>query len=189
MRTTTEDGFNITWAGWASKGELVYFISDGEYVKIGKTTGWANNRLSALQTANARELTLLAVAFFRDGMCATQLEGWLQGQLKTYHVRGEWFELEAMQALMRWLDRTARNIAEGVWRIEDQWKYHGDPHIMVSTKLAQYEEDRKSRWKSYIEKENELIRTTDRYIKMQEKWIEELQTQIAIAKSKERARA
>lgn len=38
--------------------EFVYFISDGEYVKIGKSTK-PNTRLSNLQVGNPRKLSIL----------------------------------------------------------------------------------------------------------------------------------
>lgn len=38
----------------------IYFFTDGEFIKIGFSTNW-QQRLSGLQTANPRELTVLAV--------------------------------------------------------------------------------------------------------------------------------
>lgn len=64
----------------------VYFISDGEAIKIGK----ANNplsRLAELQTSNHRDLSILAV---------TPGDQWAEAQLHhVFHlrrIRGEWFE-------------------------------------------------------------------------------------------------
>lgn len=62
----------------------VYFISDGEYVKIGESEN-PLKRKSDLQTANARELKLLKVVF-----------GTIEYELHSYfrhnRVRGEWFK-------------------------------------------------------------------------------------------------
>lgn len=65
----------------------VYVITDGEYVKIGRTTS-LRNRLKDLQVANARPLTLLA---FIKGYQDTEQE--LHYRFGHARVRGEWFKL------------------------------------------------------------------------------------------------
>ena len=76
----------------------VYFISDGEFTKIGRAKNCAS-RLSDLQVANGRELKLVGVINCEsDDYLARLIEGnihkWIPNK---YHVRGEWFNLEVEQ--------------------------------------------------------------------------------------------
>lgn len=68
-------------------GDDLYFITDGEYVKIGR----ANNvykRLAQLQTGNPKALWVLAV--IKDkGMN----ESWVHKTLSQYRVSNEWYIL------------------------------------------------------------------------------------------------
>jgi len=65
----------------------VYFIGDDRRrVKIGFTTN-LTQRIYALQSATASELSLLRVL---DGGLAT--ERWLHKKFADYHITGEWFE-------------------------------------------------------------------------------------------------
>jgi len=63
--------------------KLVYFISDGKYVKIGQSDN-PFRRLKGLQGANARKLELIHVT-------RTLSEGELQTKFSKFRVRGEWF--------------------------------------------------------------------------------------------------
>jgi len=67
----------------------VYFISDGEYIKIGKADN-PNKRLDQLQTANARPLVLLHT--ISGGKIE---ENKMHHLFKKWHVRGEWFRAES----------------------------------------------------------------------------------------------
>lgn len=75
--------------------ELVYFISDGVAVKIGKTQGDPINRLRALQTGNSRELVLECVAWSSQ-ITATMLEQLLHYHFSNYLIRGEWFDRQGV---------------------------------------------------------------------------------------------
>lgn len=69
---------------------FVYFISDGEYVKIGK--GLPNARIKQMQTGNARELTVLFT--IPVGQHMSGAAEYLMHQLfKPWHVRREWFDI------------------------------------------------------------------------------------------------
>jgi DNA-directed RNA polymerase subunit F len=65
----------------------IYFISDGEFVKIGRATNVAT-RLSDLQVASPRNLTVLAIV---DAPPHSERE--LHRLFEDWHVRGEWFRL------------------------------------------------------------------------------------------------
>lgn len=68
---------------------MIYFITDGEYVKIGFTDkDDVQQRLSTLQTGNARELTLLGT--MQGGRESEML---LHQVFSSLRVRGEWFLL------------------------------------------------------------------------------------------------
>lgn len=65
--------------------EYVYFVSDGDNVKIGFTTKPAK-RMINLQAANPRQLRVLAV--FQG---PKTIEGYLHFLFREHHVSGEWF--------------------------------------------------------------------------------------------------
>ena len=72
--------------------EFVYFISDGEFVKIGK----ANNvlrRMSELQTGNARKLVLLMSIKVSDSFKA---ENKLHKLFERSNVNNEWFNINVI---------------------------------------------------------------------------------------------
>jgi len=66
---------------------MVYFISDGDYIKIGMSNS-PFNRLNALNTASPHHLELINVF---DG--DSKLEFRLHRLFKEYRVNGEWFDL------------------------------------------------------------------------------------------------
>lgn len=67
----------------------VYFISDGEFVKIGYTTADdAEQRLKSLQTGNPKKLKLL-----KSVPGDSQTERKCHQSLARYRVSGEWFQL------------------------------------------------------------------------------------------------
>lgn len=70
----------------------VYFIADGEFVKIGAAVD-ARKRMADLQVANPRPLKLL---FVLDGGYAE--EDRLHVRFSDYHERGDWFRIEGALA-------------------------------------------------------------------------------------------
>jgi hypothetical protein len=69
------------------RNDFVYFISSGDYIKIGKTSGESPKlRLMALQTANPNLLIL--ECFFTGGFAEEKAIHFL---FKHLRVRGEWF--------------------------------------------------------------------------------------------------
>lgn len=85
MRKTNQNSPDI------ETNDYVYFISAGDYIKIGKTSGESPlARLATLQTANP--LTLKMEAFFIGGI---KDEKKLHGKFKHLHVRGEWFKFDS----------------------------------------------------------------------------------------------
>jgi hypothetical protein len=72
---------------------LVYFISDGEYIKIGVTDA-LGSRLATLQNANARPLVVVHLIDCDTYTYATALEKALHLHFKDYRALGEWFKLD-----------------------------------------------------------------------------------------------
>lgn len=68
---------------------FVYFITDGEYVKIGVATN-VEKRLKGLQTANARKLSVLYS--YPSAWPYVEESKWHE-QYKDRHVRNEWFDI------------------------------------------------------------------------------------------------
>lgn len=68
-------------AGWC----YVYFVSDGESIKIGRAVN-VLNRLRAMQSGSAKPLTVLAT-FLTDN----SIESELHRRFKAAHVKGEWY--------------------------------------------------------------------------------------------------
>lgn len=64
----------------------VYFVTDGEFVKIGRTNGSERKRRAGYQTGNPKPLTLLAVI-------PNASEAALHAMFASNRVRGEWFEM------------------------------------------------------------------------------------------------
>lgn len=67
-------------------GQKVYFQSDGEYVKIGRTIRSEGRRLKENQTGNPRPLTTLIVI-------PNGCEKKIQARFKADHFRGEWYRM------------------------------------------------------------------------------------------------
>jgi hypothetical protein len=85
-------------------GEVVYAITDGSAIKVGKTRGHPAERLKDLQTGNPRLLRLVAYT--------THLtEAQAHRRLARCRLSREWFSLAAaVQAELRtwdWLDEAA----------------------------------------------------------------------------------
>lgn len=80
-----------------NRGTLVYAITDGQAVKLGKSDGDPRVRLASLQTGNARVLQLVA---YTSGLTERQVH-------RRYHRsrgRGEWFavSLSLVAELKTW---------------------------------------------------------------------------------------
>ena len=71
---------------------VVYYVTDGTFVKVGYTTNLAK-RLATLQTGNARKLEVLKVIPFSTALEAYQCEQRIHKSLSRYNVRGEWFSI------------------------------------------------------------------------------------------------
>lgn len=65
---------------------MVYFITDGEFIKIGKANN-PNQRLSELQTGNPKSLWIV-----KQIKGDEKQERMLHQIFKTWHYRGEWFK-------------------------------------------------------------------------------------------------
>lgn len=70
------------------KSGYIYCISDGEYVKIGRSHN-PYQRLGILQPGNPRRLTLIGVIRTRDQV---KKEKELHNKYRKQHVFGEWYE-------------------------------------------------------------------------------------------------
>jgi hypothetical protein len=86
-------GFHARVDGSWSPREVVYAISDGLAVKVGKCTGHPRARLADLQTGSSRTLYLLAYT-------GTLTEAQAHRRLWRHRVRAEWFETAAVLALV-----------------------------------------------------------------------------------------
>lgn len=71
---------------------FVYFISDGEYIKIGISSD-IQSRLASLQTANARDLILCHSILLNGRDEAQYFEGVLHQEFAEYRAMGEWFKI------------------------------------------------------------------------------------------------
>lgn len=65
---------------------MVYFITDGEFIKIGKAND-PNQRLSELQTGNPKPLWII-----KQIKGDEKQERRLHQIFKSWHHRGEWFK-------------------------------------------------------------------------------------------------
>lgn len=70
------------------EGQHVYFITDGEYIKIGISND-TRSRLKSLQTANARKLRVAAIVPYGG----IELETELHLQFAHLRAKGEWFKI------------------------------------------------------------------------------------------------
>lgn len=79
----------------------VYFVSDGEYVKVGMTNK-IESRFSALQTSNARKLELLFYIPLVAKEACCHVERMFHQAYSDYRVNGEWFDILKKLALPAW---------------------------------------------------------------------------------------
>lgn len=69
--------------------KYVYFISDGQYCKIGFTKN-IKKRIESLQTNSPNKLQL--IKYFKTE-CAKDLENFLHDLFRTKKVNGEWYDI------------------------------------------------------------------------------------------------
>lgn len=90
--------------GWT----YIYFISDGEMVKIGRAINVVS-RLSSMQTSSTKPLTVLATFLAHNS-----IEKRIHLKFKNMRVRGEWFRLTP--TLQRFINdvREGRDVVSGL---------------------------------------------------------------------------
>lgn len=71
----------------------VYFVTDGEFIKVGVAKLFAR-RLMELQISSPRELKPLCVCIFDDYIWAKRYEKALHDYFADKHIRGEWFKID-----------------------------------------------------------------------------------------------
>lgn len=72
---------------------IIYFISDGEFLKIGITSGRVKNRIVALQTGNPKKLSIISSVSINDELSALKIERIIHSIFKEHRASGEWFLL------------------------------------------------------------------------------------------------
>lgn len=92
--------------------EFMYFISDGEFVKIGRSKN-IQQRLHGLQSSNPRNLELIGCHYPEDSMSSKKHEKYWHETFAPYKVRGEWFNLpeEAVEYIQESLCPTKTIVA------------------------------------------------------------------------------
>jgi len=71
---------------------FVYFISDGEYIKIGKAVD-PYKRLAEIQTGNPRRLSVVSMIPCYSSSAAHELEHFLHNSFRSKRAVGEWFDI------------------------------------------------------------------------------------------------
>ena len=82
---------------------FVYFISDGEYVKIGKRSR-RSDRLGQLQTGNPNDLRTLFEIPLISEKAAAATERFLHRAFSDYRRTGEWFDIKKKLNQRLWLN-------------------------------------------------------------------------------------
>ncbi len=70
----------------------IYFITDGEYTKIGMSNN-PKERLAVLQVGNPKQLTVAYTLPYENRQHAKQVESLLHKVYEPYLIRGEWYKL------------------------------------------------------------------------------------------------
>ena len=70
-------------------GAYVYFITDGDYVKIGVAVN-VHRRLGCLQVGNVKELSIVKKIYSDNPY---EIEARLHDEYSKYHIRGEWYDI------------------------------------------------------------------------------------------------
>lgn len=79
-------------------GSNVYFISDGEFIKIGKANN-VERRMKELQTGNPKKLEILKIIKCSNEQEAYELERFLHSILHSVQSFGEWFHLSMKEGV------------------------------------------------------------------------------------------
>lgn len=93
--------FNFSLLGNESKKNRpsnVYFISDGEFCKIGKADN-VDVRLKQLQTSNAKPLFVIGYIPCKNSTSALRKENMLHSDFSKRKMNGEWYKIEIFEAL------------------------------------------------------------------------------------------
>lgn len=88
---------------------FVYFMSDGEYIKIGKATS-PRNRLNGIQTGNPRKVEIIAMIPCESDKRAHDLERKLHWYYQEYRAAGEWFDIQDKLDVFRVASRYPPNL-------------------------------------------------------------------------------
>lgn len=99
----------------------VYFISDGEYIKIGKANS-IKNRIKSLQTGNARKLFVKFILPCEGEFVAKLLEGELHEYYASKRLEGEWFDImnEVDDTVLRCFTKKALEEAHYGWIMNEE---------------------------------------------------------------------
>lgn len=73
--------------------DCVYFISDGDFVKIGKTND-IKKRIKTLKTANPRELKIICLINCKNSLESNILESKIHKYFEKKNVSWEWYRIE-----------------------------------------------------------------------------------------------
>lgn len=146
----------------------VYFISDGEYLKIGISNN-PESRLRTLQTSNARPLEIIHVIPTHSKESALSLEGQLHDRLAEHRLSGEWFNMDGYEAIQeankmmnvidnrllqqRFNSLVSQDIAKNYPPIT-----HSVPTYVLRAEMRQMVIERRNRFLSAIEDEIDTLR-------------------------------
>ena len=78
---------------WDAPKCFVYFMDDGEFIKIGKAKS-ISARKRTLQTSNARNLSVAYVIPCKSEEAAFYVESFLHKTYRRYQMNGEWFDIK-----------------------------------------------------------------------------------------------
>ena len=76
----------------------VYFISDGEFIKIGKADN-IEVRLKQLQTSNAKQLFVIGYLPCRNSTSALRKETEMHNHFSKNKAMGEWYRIEILEVI------------------------------------------------------------------------------------------
>lgn len=92
IESVFESAHDHNWICARSPKAFVYFITDGEFVKIGKAVD-PYRRLSGIQTGNPKKCSIIAAIPCRSPGDANQLEHYLHVCYSSARAEGEWFDI------------------------------------------------------------------------------------------------
>lgn len=101
-------------------GAYVYFMSDGQYLKIGKAKDY-KKRLSHIQIANARTIKIQYLIPVKDETCAFKIEGFLHRAYMSYQMNGEWYDIMGKLQKIFWRKYDPSITYEEDEEIQGEW--------------------------------------------------------------------